>query len=176
VRRIVIIFLSFCLLSCSHIGKVLNPYKSDFDCPLAEKGKCTSLMDAYLESTATGSDAFEELRKVTETRGESLLPSRKSETRKERIPFQESRHTADERLSAVQNEKRNPEETASPLEVTSRLVREPVIPIMKPPRVGRVLILPYKNEGQLFMMRYVYFLVEEPDWVIGEYLSREGGK
>jgi len=35
----------------------------------------------------------------------------------------------------------------------------------------RVLLLPYKGEGnELFMLRHVYFFVDEPRWVLGDSL------
>lgn len=55
------------------------------------------------------------------------------------------------------------------------LLREPTTPMIAPPQVMRVLILPYKGEGaRLYMPRYVYILVEEPKWVLGnQWLDEE---
>jgi conjugal transfer pilus assembly protein TraV len=36
----------------------------------------------------------------------------------------------------------------------------------------RVLLLPYKGEGgELFMPRYVYFMADDPRWIMGGYLK-----
>ncbi|NKE70162.1 TraV family lipoprotein [Candidatus Manganitrophus noduliformans] len=55
------------------------------------------------------------------------------------------------------------------------LLREPTTPMIAPPQVMRVLILPYKGEGaRLYMSRYVYILIEEPKWVLGnQWLNEE---
>ena len=52
------------------------------------------------------------------------------------------------------------------------LLREPVTPLVAPPRIMRVLLLPYKGEGgELFMPRYVYFMADDPRWILGGYLK-----
>jgi conjugal transfer pilus assembly protein TraV len=54
------------------------------------------------------------------------------------------------------------------------LVREPVTPMMAPPEVRRILFLPYRGaDGELMMTRYVYFFIEEPRWILGDYLRAE---
>ena len=43
-------------------------------------------------------------------------------------------------------------------------------PMIKNPRVVRTLILPYPTRSQgnaLYMERYVYFIADEPTWVLG---------
>jgi len=52
------------------------------------------------------------------------------------------------------------------------LLRDPVTPLVAPPRVMRVLLLPYKGDGgELFMPRYVYFMADDPRWIMGGYLK-----
>jgi conjugal transfer pilus assembly protein TraV len=49
------------------------------------------------------------------------------------------------------------------------LLREPETPMVVPPRVMRVLLLPYRGaEGELYMLRYAYLFVEEPRWILGD--------
>ena len=53
------------------------------------------------------------------------------------------------------------------------LIEQPVTPMLKPPRSVRTLILPYADRqrpDRLYMPRYVYSLVERPQWVVGDYL------
>lgn len=51
------------------------------------------------------------------------------------------------------------------------LLEEPITPVVSPPQVMRILFLPYKGEdNELFMLRYVYFFVDEPKWILGDYL------
>lgn len=56
----------------------------------------------------------------------------------------------------------------------AELIREPVTPMMAPPEVRRILFLPYRgSDGELLMMRYIYFFIEEPKWILGDYLRGE---
>jgi conjugal transfer pilus assembly protein TraV len=54
------------------------------------------------------------------------------------------------------------------------LLAQPTTPVVAPPSVMRVLMLPYKgDENELFMLRYVYIIVDGPKWVMGDYLFKE---
>jgi len=52
------------------------------------------------------------------------------------------------------------------LEKLAELLKEPQTPIIVPPRILRVLILPYKGNDDLFMARYAYLQVESARWVL----------
>ena len=52
------------------------------------------------------------------------------------------------------------------LERLAQLLKEPQTPMVTPPRIVRVLILPYKGNGDLFMARYAYLQVEPSGWVL----------
>ena len=55
------------------------------------------------------------------------------------------------------------------------LLREPTTPVVAAPQVMRVLLLPYKGAGNdLYMMRFVYFFVDEPRWVLGDSIIDNG--
>jgi conjugal transfer pilus assembly protein TraV len=62
----------------------------------------------------------------------------------------------------VKGDKVNTEEDveAARLEKLAELLEEPQTPMIAPPRILRVLILPYKGNGDLFMARYAYLQVE----------------
>ena len=52
-------------------------------------------------------------------------------------------------------------------QLVAGLLEEPQKPILQPPKIMRVLLLPYEGEGdELFMTRYVYLKVEESDWIL----------
>lgn len=52
-------------------------------------------------------------------------------------------------------------------QMVADLLDEPAKPILKPPKIIRVLLSPYEGEGEeLFMTRYVYLKVEEADWIL----------
>ena len=58
----------------------------------------------------------------------------------------------------------------------SGLLEEPETPMIAPPKVMRVLLLPYKGtDKELFMYRYAYFLVDDYSWVLGDNIVT-GGK
>lgn len=53
------------------------------------------------------------------------------------------------------------------LQRLAELLEEPETPMIMPPRIMRVLILPYKGQGdELFMARYAYLQVESAQWVL----------
>ncbi len=54
------------------------------------------------------------------------------------------------------------------------IIEEPVTPMVAPAKTVRTLILPYadpKGEGRLYMPRFIYSLLEQPRFVLGDYLS-----
>lgn len=112
---------------------LLNPYRSDFQCPKGDTGKCVSIPDAYQES--------------------------KQKTSKKLI---------DELTTKPEkNEQRNKEYRQALYAELTRLLREPVTPMVVPPRAMRVLILPYRDDqNRLHMPRYTYYFVDEPRWVV----------
>ncbi|MCR4287982.1 MAG: TraV family lipoprotein, partial [Deltaproteobacteria bacterium] len=57
----------------------------------------------------------------------------------------------------------------------SGLLEAPVTPVIIPPKVMRVLIFPYPDKTLLFMPRYIYMMIDEPEWVIGNYLIKGNG-
>jgi len=52
------------------------------------------------------------------------------------------------------------------LERVAQLLNEPKTPMIVPPRILRVLILPYRGNDDLFMARYAYLQVESARWVL----------
>lgn len=51
--------------------------------------------------------------------------------------------------------------------VLAELLQEGKKPILQPPKILRVLLLPYKGENEeLFMTRYIYVKIEDADWVL----------
>ncbi len=47
------------------------------------------------------------------------------------------------------------------------LLQEEKKPLLQPPKILRVLLLPYKGEGgELFMSRYVYVKIEDSRWIL----------
>ena len=51
--------------------------------------------------------------------------------------------------------------------ILTDLLEEPERPMLKPPKILRVLLLPYTGEDdELFMTRYVYLKIEDSKWIL----------
>jgi conjugal transfer pilus assembly protein TraV len=54
------------------------------------------------------------------------------------------------------------------------MIKEPTAPLVKPPTVMRGLVLYYLgDENELYSYRYVYFFVDRPTFVLGDYLNAD---
>ncbi len=52
------------------------------------------------------------------------------------------------------------------------LIKEPSTPLVVPPTVMRGLVLTYiGDENELYSYQYVYFFVDDPSWIFGDYLN-----
>ncbi len=135
---------------CSMVGNALNPYKSEFSCPLSDQGLCIGLPEAYDKAIDDSNTMVQQSGKKKRSQP-SGAPGRAG-------------------AAATVYEKAAYQKLAG-------LLKEPVTPIVAPPKVMRVLLLPYKSgENDLYMLRYAFFFVDDPKWVLGEYLSEEGAE
>jgi conjugal transfer pilus assembly protein TraV len=143
-QRLAYLVLFIAVISLSACASVMNPYKGEFSCPETSKGKCVGVPDAYDESVEGNEPQ-------SGTEGSPGL---------------------DEEAASAEGEAGYEAERYREL---AELVKEPVTPMMAPPEVRRILFLPYRGaDGELMMMRYVYFFIEEPRWILGDYLTGEG--
>ena len=130
--------LAIALLSgCNTVGNTINPYKSNFNCPYKESGRCISMTGAYDESRAEKGQPTDPAKGLIATNGEKA--------------YQEGVY---KKLAG--------------------LLEEPKTPLIAPPKVMRVLLLPYKNERDLYMYRYAYFVVDDFRWVLDGNPAVEG--
>ncbi len=137
--RLVLAVLSIALLTaCNTVGNTINPYKSNFNCPYKESGRCISMTGAYDESRAEKIQPMDQAKAaLTPTNGEKA--------------YQEGVY---KKLAG--------------------LLDEPKTPLIAPPKVMRVLLLPYKNDRDLYMYRYAYFVVDDFRWVLDGNPALEG--
>jgi len=142
IRMTVIMALCMLFAGC---GGIFNPYKSEFDCPMRDKGECVSVPEAYNESM-------------------SRIP-RDANSRSSR----NSKKKPDASNSAANPEQINPRDIYQQ-EMAKKLtsyIRQPNTPFISPPTVMRTLILPYKAPSKdLYSERYIYIVVDEPQWVM----------
>ncbi|MGA3282651.1 MAG: type IV conjugative transfer system lipoprotein TraV [Smithella sp.] len=153
-------------------GAILNPYKDDFSCPGYDKGKCIKVAGAYKESLQ---------KKKNDTLSEKENKAACEKCRKEAKNNNVSEDTYCTACSSAETNdverkrlKAESSETEYRKAVNQKLVsmlKEPNTPLLAAPQIMRVLILPYRgDQNELYMMRYVYLLTDDPKWVIGNYL------
>lgn len=59
----------------------------------------------------------------------------------------------------------------------TKLVKTPPTPMRAPDTILRVLVLPYVNDkGVLTTQSYKFVKVDDGKWILGEYLTNEGGQ
>jgi conjugal transfer pilus assembly protein TraV len=142
IRMTVIVALCMLFAGC---GGIFNPYKSEFDCPMRDKGECVSVPEAYnVSMNSMPRDA-----------------NSKSSSYSQKKP--------DTSNSAADPEHINPRDIYQQ-EMAKKLtsyIRQPNTPFISPPTVMRTLILPYKASSKdLYSERYIYIVVDEPQWVM----------
>jgi len=144
--------LTATLAGCGGFGV----YESEFSCPNSYNGRCVSVSSAY-ELAHKGQDGPEYDPAVQKEKG-AKSPEEKGEKK-------------DKQPAASGEEAAHVSYKESLFKRFDGLLREPATPVVAPPQVMRVLLLPYKGEGnELFMLRHVYFFVDEPRWVLGDSL------
>ena len=130
-HKSILAVLSIALLTaCSTVGNTINPYKSNFNCPYKESGRCISMTGAYDQSRQDKSQPTDPAKK-------GLIPTTGEKAYQEGV-----------------------------YKKLAGLLEEPKTPLIAPPKVMRVLLLPYKNDRDLYMYRYAYFVVDDFRWVL----------
>lgn len=117
-------------------ASVMNPYSENFSCPLMENGKCVSIQHAYQESVTGKPITLEEQKP-------------KKEQLSEYSPVEDAYKDA-------------------LFTKLSQLLKDPKTPLIAPPKIVRVMILPYQDTTgkEFYSARYVYTLVDEPQWIL----------
>ena len=139
-KKIIMLVLAISLsYGCS---AVLTPYKSSFQCPDTDKGKCISIKKAYQES-------------------KGLKPVEKPQEEGEKKDADKPADKKDEASDTYQT---------SLYKRLSGLLDKPVAPVVAPAQVLRILLLGYPGKSnELYMPRYVYIMIEKPTWVLNEF-------
>ena len=131
----------FCLGlgSCATIKDVVNPYDEEFHCRAKDtEGKCVDTPTAYKDA------------RYPQPTVEMSQPIGEGQTLAQ-----------DPTINAKAEAK------ASQYKAIAELLDNPETPLLNPPKVLRVLILPYKGEkNELFMTRYAYLEIEKAAWVL----------
>lgn len=130
-------------------GPVLNPYEEHFKCKTpGDDGKCIDTPSAYLEAR------YPEEKVGSNSNGDCKDCDKTATTEN---PSGTHKNIQDARYR-----------------ILTELLQEPEKPLLQPPKILRVLMLPYEGDkGELFMTRYVYIQVEDAKWLLTE--QREKG-
>lgn len=127
----------------------LAGYSDQFSCPQTYNGRCVSLQGAYDLAVNGKDDAAFDPVEIEKNGGKVPPQSELTPGRTEEAAHSMYKESLFNRFTG--------------------LINEPVTPMVAPPQVMRVLLLPYKGEGnELYMLRHVYFFVDEPKWVLGD--------
>ena len=172
------------LCGCS----MINPYQSEFSCPDTFKGKCASVREVYMEDAAGSPQSTAEQNKaekpVVKTGCTSTYSAVEGEgmvtTCTDTVPADAGTISSGNPSLAAPHagnpEVRNFNQYRSALfDKFNGLLKEPKTPIVAPPKVMRVLLLPYTGqENEFYMLRYVYFFVDKPRWILGDSVTADG--
>ncbi|GLI39613.1 type IV conjugative transfer system lipoprotein TraV [Geobacter hydrogenophilus] len=143
---------------------LLNPYESNFSCPESYNGKCVSVQNAYSESSGG----------VAKTKDMAADQSRENcgpESDNSGACTESNKESAGTDLQSKENGALTKYRTAL-FDKFTGLLKEPVTPVVAPPKTMRVLLLPYTGQdNEFYMLRYVYFFVDEPRWLLGDTVS-----
>jgi conjugal transfer pilus assembly protein TraV len=165
------------LSGCGGLGKIVNPYEENFKCRTRDDaGKCIDTPSAYQEARFPDADDNTEAT-CSDTKGNKIpCPDATSDSKTfctdiegTAIPCPSA--SADEsKIIVTKVSKTNINQLSaqnSRYKALTELLEEPDKPMLEPPKIMRVLMLPYKGESdELFMTRYVYLKLKDSQWVL----------
>lgn len=149
---------------CASLGHTLSPYAENFSCKNSDHGQCIAPDKAYADAVAGRAPRSDPA--VTRDKkllGGALLGEGPVEPARQR-----ARKVGDPAPSTAYQGYRD-----SVYRELQGLVDRPVTPMLRPGRTVRTLILPYADRerpDRLYMPRYVYSVLDAPQWVVGDYL------
>lgn len=136
---------------CAPLGSLMSPYSEKFSCKNDDHGQCVHPEQAYEDARAG-------------------LPSRSQAalTNDRALLGTQPKQAPGAGIGAYDGYR------ASVYRELQGLIDAPVTPMLKPARTVRTLILPYADRqrpDRLYMPRYVYSILDRPEWVIGSSLG-----
>jgi conjugal transfer pilus assembly protein TraV len=174
------------LLAISLLGGCsLVPYENEFSCNLQDNfGKCISVEDAY-EEAVTGVEKYPHMTRASEQARQARTKRADKLTGSQRVREQPigvstsygaptSSPDADPSFAPPQSAYSGYRDQV--YNQLGTMIQAPRTPMIKPPRSVRTMILPYSSElkrNRLYMPRFVYSIVEEPRFVMGQYLYKK---
>lgn len=147
--------VGFSMTGCGTLGNALNPYKEDFRCKTPDDaGNCVDTKTAYDDARGTialgnnkgtkNGDCGDCGKDGQQEKKANNWDSKPNLTNKGEAAYQDAQY-----------------------QKLAELLEQPQTPIMKPPKLMRVLMLSYQGQDELYMPRYTYLKVEDAKWVFG---------
>lgn len=150
------------LTGCTAIGSLMSPYPEKFGCKNSDHGVCIHPEKAYEDAVAGRPSQSDPA--VTNDR--KLLKPHAGMAAGTAMPATKSKASPPP-ANAFAGYR------ASVYAKLQGLIEQPVTPMLKSPRTIRTLILPYADRERptrLYMPRYVFSVLDQPEWVVGDYL------
>jgi len=141
---------------CATLGSVMSPYSEKFSCKNSDHGQCIHPDKAYADAVAGVASKSD----PAVTRDKAMLRDKGERAAARTAGVQAGPSGFTGYRDSVYRELQG-------------LIDQPVTPMLKPPRTVRTLILPYadaQRPDRLYMQRYVFSILERPQWVVGDYL------
>lgn len=141
---------------CATLGSMMSPYSEKFSCKNDDHGQCIHPDKAYADAVAG-----------VASKSDPAVTNDKALLRDKRDRAVGRGAGASAPLSGFAGYRE------SVYRELQGLIEQPVTPMLKPPRTVRTLILPYADQNRpdrLYMQRYVFSVLERPQWVVGDYL------
>ncbi len=139
---------------CTTIGSMMSPYSEKFSCKNSDHGQCIHPDKAYADAVAG-----------VVSRSDPAVTNDKAMLRQEQ--------QATPRAKPGKGPSAYMGYRDSVYHELQGLVDAPVTPMLRQGRTVRTLIMPYADRerpDRLYMPRYVYSILERPQWVVGDYL------
>jgi len=141
---------------CATLGSIMSPYSEKFSCKNSDHGQCIHPDKAYADAVAGAASKSD----PAVTHDKAMLRDRAG---KDSVPGKGAAYPGGAFAGYRESVYRE----------LQGLIDQPVTPMLKPPRTIRTLILPYADQqrpDRLYMQRYVFSILERPQWVVGDYL------
>ncbi|OGR04877.1 MAG: hypothetical protein A2511_16025 [Deltaproteobacteria bacterium RIFOXYD12_FULL_50_9] len=146
------------LSGCGTVGNALNPYKEDFRCKTSdEAGNCVDTKTAYDDAKgliSLGNNKGKG-KENNDCAGGDCGKAGQTERKNNWDKKQTSLSQGEAAYQDAQYQK------------LADMLEKPQTPIMKPPKLMRVLMLSYQVPDELYMPRHIYLKVEEAKWIFG---------
>lgn len=144
------------LISLSACASVFSAYDTEFSCKNDDHGGCTHPLEAYEQARSEVEPSFDQ---AGNHEKDEAHHHETDEATTDDTPYETYQDAVYGELTA--------------------LLKEPETPVLRPAKTIRTLILPAiepDKQQQLFMPRYVFSVLENPKFVLGNYLvSKDAG-